>query len=375
MTIKRLLAALLLVACVQPVVAQVVFSARVNGANGPVTGLFAVSGGTVVTIPTGLPSNDFAFVARNGRTVTISSPDPAHPSEASTDLFLHDLVTQQTVRLWNNTTTTAPNGSNVFYSPMFSRASDDGQLVAFVNQVGTNNNQGQGGAHRRLEIVRTSDGMPISTAEIGHGNQTDFNNSEFVGIAWFPNSLQFVTSAYVPVVTQNQSRSTVAAGLVVFGPNQFGQYVRQGVLTVPRVFDPYPSIIVETHAYPAISPDGQQLAFFRITYPDPTMQAPATTELIVVDLGSGSGSVLASFNPGVLPLALSWSANMGQVVFSIANQVHTGSQYPALADASSAVLRSIDLGTLQIGSIAGAPTGYFPNVVGAGGVIFSNGFD
>lgn len=369
-----LLASILLAACcVSRLSAQVVFSARVNGGNGTVTGLFVANGGTVTGIPTGLPSNDFAFVSRNGRTTTISSVDPAHPSEASSDLFLHDLISGQTAKLWNNTTTTAPDGSNVFYSPMFSRASDSGQLVAFVNQVSTNNNQGQGGSHRRLEVVRTSDGMPVSTAEIGHGNQVDFFSSEFVGVSWFPNSALFVSPAYVNVTTQPQGQPTVAAGLVVFGPNQFGQYVRLGVLTVPNVYDGGPlTLIHETHAYPAISPDGQQIAFFRITYPNPVMTEPVQAALIVADLNTGAASVLANFNPAVMPLGVSWSSDMGTLVFGLANQIHVGNQYPALADPDSATMHTIDLATLQVGGVSGAPAGFFPNVFAS---IFRNGFE
>ena len=56
----------LALATVTPAAAQVIFGARVNGSNGPLTGLFQASDGSVTPINTGLMSNDFASLSPNG---------------------------------------------------------------------------------------------------------------------------------------------------------------------------------------------------------------------------------------------------------------------------------------------------------------------
>src|SRR5690606_9069031 len=124
----------------------------------------------------GLPTHELAAVSPDGRLITISSADPAQPNEASTDLFAFDRVTGQTRRLVNNVTQENPpdSGNFLFASPLFSATSADGQLVAFVNQLSSNNNQLQGGSIRSLNVIRASDGVLQATAELGHGNQTDF---------------------------------------------------------------------------------------------------------------------------------------------------------------------------------------------------------
>ena len=359
-----------------PACAQVIFGARVNGGNGPVTGLFQASGGTVTPINTGLPSNDFASLSPDGTMITISSADPAQPNEASTDLFAYNRVTGQTRRLFNNTTQTQPDGSHLFASPMFSGTSADGTLVAFVNVLASSSNSQGGGAIRQLKVLRASDGFDLGDAELGHGNQTDYFQSEFNGIAWTRSGHSFVTPAYVPVTT-NSGRQTIAAGLVLFARQNNGSFARAQTITVPQVFDnPGGGIVVQTHAMPAISPDGQRIAFFRLTWPNPLLTQPATPELIVINPSQGTGSVLAQFNPGVFPLGVAWSADGGTLVFSLANQVNQSGSWAPAGDPASAGLLTIPASGGALGSVAGAPSGYFPNVVpGIPGLIFRNGFE
>lgn len=359
-----------------PLSAQVIFSAQVNGGNGLVTGLFQVSNGAVAAIPTGLPSNEFAALSPDGTMITISSADPAQPNEASTDLFAYNRITGQRRRLFNNSTLSQPDGSHLFASPMFSGTSADGSLVAFVNVLASSSNSQGGGAIRQLKVLRASDGFDLGDAELGHGNQTDFYQSEFNGIAWTRTGHAFVTPAYVPVTT-NTGRQTIAAGLVLFAQQNNGSFARASIVTVPQVFDnPGGGIVVQTHAMPAISPDGQRIAFFRLTWPNPLMTQPATPELIVINPNQGTGIVLAQFNAGVFPLGVAWSADGGTLVFSLANQVNQGGNWAPAGDPASAGLLTIASTGGPLGGVAGAPSGFFPNVVQSiPGLVFRNGFE
>ena len=51
---------------------------------------------------------------------------------------------------------------------------------------------------------------------------------------------------------------------------------------------------------------------------------------------------LTSFNPGFYPGGLAWSANDGQLVFAIAQQVQTGGSFSPFGRPETAVIRSVD---------------------------------
>lgn len=366
--------------------AQVYFGRQVSGQGGPVTGLFRVDNGAVSAVATGLASHDFPALSANGLAILMGSPDPAQPFEASTDLFVHSFVTGTTRRLVNNRTFEYPNGYHRFASPMFSGLSVDNQLVAYVNQVASSGTRPQnpdpndpypfGSEHfRMLSVIRASDGGIVSLAEIGSGSALDYYASEFVGLSWWPFGPFFVTPAYVPVVT-NLGRHAWAAGLVMFGPDATGQFVRVAQLTQPQVFEEYGvRIVTETHAWPAFSPDGRRIAFFRTTYPSAVMAEPATTELVVMNTdGSGQPTTLVGYQPGVLPTGLSWAANNRTLVYSVGFQAQENGFFPPTADPSTSAIFTIDsLVGGQPGTIPGTTLGYVPNAMPA--LIFRGGFE
>lgn len=352
---------------------QVIFGADIGDGTNPLGALFRAENGVVAAINTGLPNPQFPSLSPQGNLLVISSPDPAAPNEASTDLFAFDLVTGQTRKLVDNVTETQPDGSNFFASPLFSATETNGQRVAYVNQLASSSSQG-GGAVRQLSVVRASDGFDLALAEIGQGNAIDFYQSEFVGIDWSPISPVFATSGYVPVTT-NAGRQTFAAGIVLFGETGPGSFGRVGQLTQPVVTDQVGAIIVETHAYPAFSADGQQLAFFRITFPSPLMTQPAQADLIVIDVATGSGIIAASFPPGQYPLGVSWRDDDELIYFSAGTQVSEAGQFPPIAVASTAQMYTVTPNGSVIGGVAGAPNGYFPNAIPLFSVVFRDGFE
>jgi hypothetical protein len=356
---------------VSPFVQAQVFFGRQSGG---VTQVFELANGVVTPVGIGLPRAEFPALSLDARTITFGSPDPAQADSTSMDLFVYDRATGQHRKLYDNVTQQLPGGGFAFASPGFSGTSADGQLVAFANQVSNTGEGGSGGGSVRvLAVVRSDGDAPPVDAEIGQGNVIDYFESEFLGITWARTGSAFVTPAYIDVTT-NTGRATKAAGLVAFGPDGAGGFGRIGIVTIPRVTDTQNSIVVETHAFPAFSPDGQHLAFFRITYPDPLLLEPVTADLIVID-SSGNGFVLATFDAGFYPLGVSWSADGATLVFSIAQQTFSGGNYLPSGDPNSAALLTIPSGGGAIAPLAGAPNGYFPNVVAVAPQIFANGFD
>ena len=338
--------------------AQVIFGADVGSPGNPQGALFRVNDGAVTAINTGLPNPIFPSLSPDGTLLVVSSPDPGQPSEASTDLFAHELPTGITRKLVNNVTQPQDDGTFIFSSPLFTGTEANGQRVAYVNQVSSSSPEG-GGSFRILNVIRASDGFDLALAEIGNGNTTDFYQSEFVGISWSPNAPVFATSAYVPVVT-NQGRETVAAGIVLFAEGGPGSFVRVGQLTQPTVIDQFPGIIAQTHAFPAFSRNGQRLAFFRITFPDPLLTQPVSADLVVIEVATGTGQVVASFNPGEYPLGVTWSGNDQLLTYSLGLQVNQGGVFPPGADPATATLFTVSPNGGPVGSVPGAPVRLLP---------------
>lgn len=354
--------------------AQVIFGADVGEPGNPQGALFRVNDGTVTAIQTGLPDPNFPSLSPDGSLLVISSPDPAQPFEASTDLFAHELQTGVTRKLVDNLTQSQDDGSFIFASPLFSATEVNNQRIAFVNQVSSSHQDG-GGSFRFLNVIRASNGENLALAEIGNGNALDYFQSEFVGVSWSPNAPVFATPAYVPVVT-NLGRETFAAGIVVFGEGGPGSFVRVGQLTMPSVIDQVPvGIITETHAFPTFSRNGQRLAFFRITFPDALLTQPVIADLVVIEVATGTGQVVASFNPGEYPIGVTWSGNDQLLTFSLGLQVNHSGTYLPLANPATATLFTVSPNGGPVGSVPGAPVGYFPNAVPLSRTIFRSNFE
>ncbi len=358
--------------------AELIFGANVGSPAQPDFRVFRASGGNVTQMPLNLNQPVFPSLSPDGNLLVVSSPDPAQPFEASQDLFAFDLRNGQRRKLWNNVTQTLPDGGNLFATPMWSATSSNGQRVAFVNQTsGTSGgNDPVSGGVRQLRVIRASDGFEIGLAEIGNGSLLDLFQSEFVGISWQPGTDFFATPAYLDI-TNNLDQPLAAAGIVLYGPvGPPGQpYVRAQILTLPSaVVDPNSGVnVISNHAYPAFSPNGQQLAFFRITFPLANLAAPAQADLIVISTATGNGQVIASFAPGIFPAGVSWRNN-ASLVFSLGTQAQAGGIFAPFADPSSAQVFTIPATGGTLGQIAGVGHGLFPNATPPSEVIFRSRF-
>ncbi len=340
----------------------ILHSQLVDTPGGASIGLFEVAGGVATPIATGLPTNNFASLSPDGRFVTISSGDPAFPNEASDDLWEYDRATGLTRKIIDNETETQPDGSIFFSSPVFTGRSPDNQLVAVATQLGA---VPGGGLPQQLTVHRASDGFNVGLAQIGQGGALDLTRGEYLGISWLPDGSAFATPAYVGVLS-NTGRQTAAIGIVTFAfdPSTLN-YAPVGTLTTPQVFDLPGTIVQENHAFPVISPNGQQLAFFSITFPDPFLAGPVTTRLHTIGTNGANSTTLVTFTPGLFPLGVSWSSDGSQLAFSIADQVENGGFFSPLGAPETAILRTVPAAGGTPSPVAGAPLGFLPSIVPA----------
>ncbi|MDA0658834.1 MAG: hypothetical protein O2931_08425 [Planctomycetota bacterium] len=119
--------------------------------------------------------------------------------------------------------------------------------------------------------------------------------------------------------------------------------------------------------FPAYSPNGQRLACFSVTYPNPLMTTPTTTSLFTVNANGSGRTPLVHFASGLFPLGLSWTPDGSQLVFSMANQSSSGGTFLPAGQENTAFLRAISSSGGSPFSIAGAPNGLFPSVIAGGG--------
>ncbi len=357
----RILRWLALITWPSSIGAQTVFNAIVPTPAGQTSGLFQLHNGTVTAINTGLATNDFPSLSRDGRFIVISAPDPARPNQTSTDLFLYDRANGTRRHLIDNTTEELQGGAFATINPRFSALSPSNQLVAVNTSILITTNLQGVSTTPKLSVHRVSDGLELSLVELGQGNAIDFFRAEYVGISWAPNGTVIATPAYVNTTTQRGlPGASVGIALVTFN-NATQQWQRSGQLTTPRIFDSVIPNVIETHILPAFSPSGAQLAYFEITWPDALLQNPASARLMVVNTDGSNPRSLTTFNPGFYPLGVSWSADGTQLIFSIAQQVRTGGSFSPLGLPETAVIRSVSSmsgGTPS--AVPGISAGYFP---------------
>ncbi len=345
------------------VAADTVFNALTSGPNGPVHGLFQMQNGTVTAVNTGLTNNFFPSLSRDGRFITIAANDPARPFQAATSLFLFDRVTGNRSLVVSHSAQQQPDGSFVTPHAQFSALSPNNQLIALHTMLMVTTNLPSSDSFPMLTVNRASDGFQLSLAEMGQGRTLDYFRSEYVGISWSPDGSVFATPAYVQTPTQ-MGGLQVTVGIVLFGFNSgTGQWQRVGQATQPRIFDSTIPQVVETHILPAISPNGQRLAFFEITWPDALLQNPASARLLAVNLAGSAPQVLATFNPGFFPMGLAWSSDGSEVIYSIAPQTQVpGAGFSPAGEPGGAVIRKVNsTNPVAIEMLPGIDAGFFPN--------------
>jgi hypothetical protein len=330
---------------------------------GVVEGLFEVTNGVAVQIPTGLTNNTYPSVSQDGRYILISAADPQFPNETSGDVFVFDRANGQTRKVINHDTQTQPDGSNFFRAPLYSALSPNNELVAVAIQEATS----PGGTRRVISMYRASDGFPLGYAAEGEAEPSVLFRPEFHGISWSPDGRFFASPAYVQAIS-NATFPVFSGGIVLYGFNPLSQsFGPVGQVTTPRANVVGPSIVAETHALPVFSPDGQRLAFFSITYPDPFLSQPARAGLFTVNVDGTNPTPLLSFAPGQFPGGLSWTPDGNNLVYSIMQQVRQPNGplffYAPEGDKSTAVMGIINAnGGAPVG-IPGAQFGYFPSVL------------
>ena len=133
------------------------------------------------------------------------------------------------------------------------------------------------------------------------------------GVSWSPVA---DVIAY-PTTTFNPANPLLSGPTPISAFNSAGQFL--GNLTSPTSGG-FLEQFIEHDQFPAFSPDGQQLAYFRQRRFVSGFSGPSQLELRI----AGVAQPILSFDAGQLPSGLSWSPDGTQLAFSVGKQ---GTEY------------------------------------------------
>lgn len=355
---------------IETVHAQLFYAAGAQFADRTGIGLFQEQNGQVTQIPTGFVEHNFPSISRDNNFIVFSSPDPVTPGlqvPPSSDIYIYSRASGQTRRVVDHTTSVASPSEVDSYTPVSAVLSPDDQVIAYGVTLTRREGLANPQSTKELNIARASDGLILANPTFGRGPVSDAFQAEFVGISWDPTGNSFVTPSYFSVPTQNGSVQQLP-GIVRYTRNQSdGSWFISSTLSQPRYFDAQFPIGAETQIYPTISPSGTGLAYFDLSWPDVFGNSQGVVARIVVANSDGSNPVFFSPFPqgpqsGFYPVGIAWDPTGTSLIFSIAPQINVGTGYLALADATAAVVRRVNLTTGEITQINGVDAGFFPSI-------------
>ena len=264
--------------------------------------------------------------SKDGNALAVTSVDPARPNQISKNVFTLNLTNGalQMITAFRDFVDPRDNSSNTTI-PIHKAFSPDGSFTAVssIRQT-TGGNRGGVSTVPLLEIYRNGgDGIAEALVHIGGIREGEF--SEMLGVDWSPATGLLVT----PLRVRNQGGAQPDVGaLVLMRP--VSDAVNSGQaqqLTFPRSGGQYGASLTWEHdMFPSFSPSSRKVAFFRSveSYDVRAGRLPSQVSLRTINSDGSGEQVIANFNPGIFPTAVSWSPDGAQLVFGLGNQNASG---------------------------------------------------
>lgn len=336
-------------------------------------GLFERINGRSVQVPTGLTAPLYPSLSRDGWYISFSRPDLTNLNgvNPSSDLVVLDRFTgnQRTV-IDNNTLVIGAD-----FDILSSQVSPSGQVIAYGLRIGPASGVGLS-ATTDLAIADLTTGVDVSNPFSNRINEvgptSDVLSAEFRGISFFPDSDSFVTPVLGLIVLPGSAIGDAVTAITRFDRNiTNGQWFAAASLSTPRAeatafIGTIPiDVAVNYQVYPAISPNGGQLAYFDVAKPNRTgalESHPSTSRVVVANADGGNQRELTRFAPGFLPSGLTWTTDGTTLVVSISQQVNPGTGYIDLTDSSNSAVFSVPIATGTATAISELGNGFAPTL-------------
>ena len=268
----------------------------------------------------GLPAAAATQYSNNGQLLSVigQTTSQLQQAQVSTNAFVFDPATNQTRQVSNFTDTLQPIGPNpntgnrLITQSLSTSFSPNGDVLAvsagtlFINGATDESVSG-----RTLSLFRVSDGQQLGTGLV----DTFFTglSSGGQGVSWSPAE---DVIAY--------PRTTPSQNPLISGPTPISSFNSAGQLlgnltspTAGNVNGPFSDQFIQHDYFPAFSPNGVALAYFRST----RIGFGATPSLLSLRITSPAGDrAVLEFQPGQLPAGVSWSNDGTQLFYSVGIQ-------------------------------------------------------
>lgn len=274
---------------------------------------------------------------------------------------------------WNLFTFVPATGEFQQVTPFEDQVTPDGSLVVYALYKAFSPEGGRVAVSSLYHTITTSG---TSTAPILQVFGLDGTPGPFVAIASSTSALQGYGVDWVPgqeLLVYPYDYSTYAEGTglptsttalygvaPIDGAFDVGQYYR---ITTPRASqDPSTLLWVwEQDFQPAVSPNGQQVAYVRwingIGPSGPIFGLPA---IHIVNLNGTGDREVVHFNQGQFISGVSWSSDGTRLVFDLGRQASSGGYPLPLADGTTSAMYMINVNGTGLTQIQGAPA-LFPS--------------
>lgn len=343
-----------------------------------------------------LPSPIYPTISRNGRFLLMTSSDPGRRFKLSNNVYFEDLLTGALgratsyedeyvlggVRFTNDIAQLFGNNTISSYKinyPYHKALSPDGTRVVVLNLfksgsvvLGTpldaNEVQASSGRLPFVDVYSLADALPSGPYVFLSAQVRDGFNQGGDGVDWHParNEVVATVASDIPATGTAGITSMEGTILAVFSTASLSPFVR-------KLTNPFGQVDIiggslfyfGVHDYaPAISPDGQRVAFVRHILRQGVQSGyapfPAQCSIHVVNYdGTGDQTVLA-FADGSWVTKVAWSPDGSQIAFDLSPQLVLNGWYSLLGDVTQSTIHVVNAnGTNPHQLMAGA--GAYPS--------------
>jgi len=359
---------------------------RITSLNAPAT-LRRVGGdGTGdQALPVNLPSPIYPTISRDGRFLLVTSPDPGRPFKISNNVFIADLFTGALGRTTSYEDEVVldgalfardllelagkPNVSSYKVNFPYHKAfSPDGSRVVVMNLFKSGSVSGgtpfdpgastiSSGRFPVVDVYRVADALPDGPYIFLAAQERDGFNQGGDGIDWHPalNEVVAAVASDIPATGTSGRTSMEGTVLAVFATTGISPFLRK--LTSPvgqadSFFDVSTLISTATapNDYaPAISPNGQQVAYVRHLLRQDTRfdgagiaPLPSQCSIRVINYnGTGDHEVLR-LTDGLWITKVAWSPNGSQIAFDVSPQLVLNGLNSLLGDVTQSAIHLVN---------------------------------